>query len=215
MSLFGRKKEIESDMTAKDSLQTEVKDLDKLSLEEDSVEIPELPQEFTKLKEVAAADAEKITKDFEEPRLLLEPTEEKREIELDESSLKELNEKIDEELKVFRKRMKDLGNLTRVSLESQEMIELMDLYTEAMDKLNQFVEEINRMDLSNLSSKKTFAAIYKFRACKGLSEIKREIRKMESICKKAGFVPAKIQEILSTNAENLIDGFLRKSPKDE
>ncbi len=217
MKLFGKKKDIETieTETAKESLQTEVNDLDKLSLESDSVEIPELPPELTRLKEAATAEAERITESMEEPRMLPQPTDERHETELEEQSLKKLNKNIDEELKGFRKRMKDLGSLTRVSLESQEMIKLMDLYTEALCKLNQFVEEINRMDLANLSSKRTFAAIYKFRACKGLSEIKREIRKMESICKKAGFVPAKIQEILGTSAENLIDGFLRKSPKGE
>ena len=212
MRLFGRKKDIEE---PKEPLETEMKDLGKLTLEEDSVEIPELPPELTRIKETAEAEAEKITEELEEPKTLPEPTEEKQEIELEELPLKELNEKIDKELRELKRRMKDLGSLTKLTLESPEMINLMDLYTEARDKLSQFIEEINGMDLSTLSAKRTFAAIYKFRACKGLSEIKKEIRKIESICKNAGFIPTKVHEILETRAENLIDSFLQKNPKEE
>lgn len=212
MRLFGKKKDIEE---PKEPLETEMKDLDKLTVGADSVEIPELPPELTRLKEAAETEAEKITKDIEEPRMLPEPTEEKPEIELEELPLKELNEKIDEELKLIRKRMKELGSLTKLTLESPEMINLMELYTEARDKLSQFVEEINRLDLTALASNRTFAAIYKFRACKELSEIKREIRKIEFICKKAGFIPTRVHEILESRAENLIDSFLQKSSKDE
>jgi len=212
MRLFGRKKDIEE---PKEPLETEMKDLGKLTLEEDSVEIPELPPELTRIKETAEAEAEKITEELEEPKTLPEPTEEKQEIELEELPLKELNEKIDKELRELKRRMKDLGSLTKLTLESPEMINLMDLYTEARDKLSQFIEEINRMDLTTLSSKRTFAAIYKFRACKGLSEIKKEIRKIESICKNAGFIPTKVHEILETRAEDLVDGFLQQKSKDE
>ena len=212
MRLFGKKRDIEE---PKETLETEMKDLDKLTVGTDSIEIPELPPELTRLKEAAETEAEKITEDAEEPRILPEPTEEKPEIELEELPLKELNEKIDKELRELKKRMKDLGSLTRLTLESPEMINLMELYTEARDKLSQFIEEINRMDLTTLSSKRTFAAIYKFRACKGLSEIKKEIRKIESICKNAGFIPTKVHEILETRAEDLVDGFLQQKSKDE
>jgi len=212
MRLFGKKRDIEE---PKETLETEMKDLDKLTVGTDSIEIPELPPELTRLKEAAETEAEKVTEELEEPKMLLEPTEEKREMELEELPLKELNEKIDKELRELKKRMKDLGSLTRLTLESPEMINLMELYTEARDKLSQFIEEINRMDLTTLSSKRTFAAIYKFRACKGLSEIKKEIRKIESICKNAGFIPTKVHEILETRAEDLVDGFLQQKSKDE
>jgi len=215
MRLFGKRREVEE---PEETLETEMKDLDKLTVGEDSVEIPELPPELTrlktKLKETAKAEAKEITEKLEEPKMLPEPTEEKREIELEELPLKELNEKIDEEIKEIRKRMKDLGSLNKLTLESPEMISLMDLYTEAKDKLNQFIEEINRMDLTTLSSKRTFAAIYKFRACKELSEIKKEIRKIEALCKRAGFIPTKVHEILESRAEDLVDGFLQKSKEE-
>ena len=215
MRLFGKRREVEE---PEETLETEMKDLDKLTVGEDSVEIPELPPELTrlktKLKETAKAEAKEITEKLEEPKMLPEPTEEKREIELEELPLKDLNEKIDEEIKDIRKRMKDLGSLNKLTLESPEMISLMDLYTEAKDKLNQFIEEINRMDLTTLSSKRTFAAIYKFRACKELSEIKKEIRKIEALCKRAGFIPTKVHEILESRAEDLVDGFLQKSKEE-
>ena len=208
MRLFGRKKEEPKE------LETEMKDLDKLTVGEDSVDIPELPPELTRVKKAAEAEAEKLTEGLEKSRMLPEPIEEKREIELEELPLKELNEKIDEELKQIKERMKTLGNLNKLALESPEMISLMDLYTEYKDKLNQFIEEINRMELTALASKKTFAAIYKFRACKGLSEMKKQIKKIEASCKKAGFIPTKVHDILESRAEDLVDEFLEKS-KDE
>lgn len=210
MRLFSRKKEIEE---PKETLDTEMQDLDKLT-REDSTDIPELPSELTRIKDTAEAEAEQITEKMEEPKMLPEPTEEKPTIELEELPLKELNEKIDEELKQIKKRMKDLGGLNKLTLESPEMITLMELYTEYKDKLSHFVEEINQMELTALASKKTFAAIYKFRACKGLSEIKKEIKKIEASCKKAGFIPTKVHDILESRAEDLVDGFLQKS-KDE
>ena len=70
------------------------------------------------------------------------------------------------------------------------------------------------MDLTALASKRTFAAIYKFRACKGLSEIKRQIRKIENLCKKAGFIPTKVHDILESRAEDLVNGFLEKSKEE-
>ena len=217
MRLFGRRKEV------KEPIETEMKDLDKLTTGEDSVDIPELPPELTRIKERAKAEAEKITEKLEEPKMLpepteerlLEPIEEKREIQLEELPLKELNEKVDEELKQIKERMKDLGSLNKLTLESPEMISLMDLYTEYKDKLSQFIEELNRMDLTALASKRTFAAIYKFRACKGLSEIKKEIKKIEALCKKAGFIPTKVHDILESRAEDLVDGFLQQKSKDE
>ena len=211
MRLFSRKKHDEEPIG---TIEEEMKDLDKLTLGPES-DLPELPPDLTRLKETATAEAEKMTEKLEEPRILPEPTEVKKEVELEELPLKELNEKIDKELKDIRKRMKDLGSLTKLSLESQEMLTLMELYTEYKDKLNQFVEEINGMSLTALSSKKTFAAIYKFRACKGLSEIKKEIKKIESICKKAGFIPTKVHEILESRAEDLVDEFLQQKSKDE
>lgn len=216
MRLFGKKKEIEEEM----------EDLDKFALGPDSTDETELSPEFTRLKETATAEAEKITEKFEEPKMLPEPVEEpkeifsepvgiKREVELEELPLKDLNEKIDEELKKIRKRMKDLGSLAKLSLESPEMVSLMELYTEYRDKVNRFVEELDNMDLRVSSSDRTFVAIYKFRACKELSEIKREIRKIEALCKQAGFVPTKIHEILESRAEDLIEVFLKQKSKNE
>lgn len=216
MRLFGKKKEIEDEM----------EDLDKLAVGPESTEVNDLPPELTRLKEAATAEAEKITEKLEEPRMLpepvevpkrmfTEPVEVRREVEFDELPLKDLNEKIDEELKEIRKRMKDLGSLTKLSLDSPEMVSLMELYTEYRDKLSRFVEEMDNMDLGGLASNRTFAAIYKFRACKELSEIKREIKKIEAICKKAGFIPTKVHEILESRAEDLIEGFLQQKSKDE
>jgi len=217
MRLFGRKRGIEEPKT----LETEMKDLDKLTVGSESVDIPDLPPELTKLEEPSEAGTATITEKLEEPKILPEPVEipkpveEKREIQLEELPLKELNDRIDEELDEIQEKIKDLGSLSKLTLDSPEIISLMELYTEYKDKLNNFIEELNSMEFNALASKKTFAAIYKFRACKGLSEIKKEIKKIESLCKKAGFVPTKVHDILKSRAEDLVDGFLKQKSKDE
>jgi len=216
MRLFGRKKHIDEPIDEpRGPIEEEMKDLDKLTLGPESTDIPELPPDLARLKETATAEAEKITEKLEEPRILPELVEEKREVQLEEFPLKELNEKIDGELKGIKKRMRDLGNLTKLNLDSPEMIPLMELYTEYKDKLSRFIEELNSMNLIDLSSKRTFAAVYKFRACKGMSEIKREIRKIEVTCKKAGFIPTKVHEILESSAEDLVEQFLHRKSKSE
>ncbi len=128
---------------------------------------------------------------------------------LDEDSLKELNEMIDAELVAIEKNLKDIEKVPKLTLESPEMVDLLDLHISAKNKFQEFVDQINKFDLKN-SEKKTFAAIYKFRACKSLSEIKKQIRKIESISMKAGFIPTKVHTIIQSDAEKLVNNFLKQ-----
>jgi hypothetical protein len=129
---------------------------------------------------------------------------------LDETRLKDLNSRIDEELKEIKKKLKPIEKVSKLSLESPEMIDLLDLHVSTKKKFQNFVDEINNLNLENLSEKKTFAAIYKFRACKNLSEIKKELKKIESLSMKAGFIPTKVHSILKKDAGKLVNTFLKE-----
>jgi len=131
-------------------------------------------------------------------------------ITLDETNLKELNEKIDLELAEVKKKLRDIEQVPKLTLESPEMIDLLDLYVSAKEKYQDFVGQINEIDFENLREKRTFAAIYKFRACKGLSEIKKQIKKIESLSMKAGLLPTRIGEILKSDAGKLVNSFVRE-----
>ena len=163
---------------------TEIKDLDKMK----EIVPPVKPPVLEELKPVPI-----------EP--VLKP--------LDENSLEQLNERIDTELVAIRKKLKGIEKVPKLTLESPEMVDLLDLHISAKNKFKEFVDEINKFDLKN-SEKKTFAAIYKFRACKALSEIKKQIRKIESISMKAGFIPTKVHTIIQSDAEKLVNNFLKE-----
>ncbi len=202
-TLFKKEKEITEQKIedSQDLEKTEIEDLNKI----EESEQPPLP-------------ADEPPEQLEMPERIEEPTISgpitDNIAELDEATLKELNQKIDMELENIRQRFNDIGKTAGLTLESPEMIDLLDLYTAAKDKLQEFINEINSLNLSSMGEKKTFAAIYKFRACRTLSEIKKEILKIESISRKAGFIPSKVHEILNSKAEDLIYSFI-KGKKEE
>jgi len=135
------------------------------------------------------------------------------EIEFEEIPLKELCTKIKNDLKNIKKHIKSLGKLDEIRIDTQDMMDLLDIYMYARSRLQEFTLQINEMDLDELHTKKTLAAIYKFRACKLLSKIKEQVLKIEDVCKEAGFIPSKIHEILELKAETLINSFIKKSKK--
>lgn len=141
------------------------------------------------------------------------PKPEVKKISLKELPLKNLSKKIDEELEEIKKEFKDIGKTKGLTLESPELIDLLNLYVNAKKKMNTFIDEINEMNLSRLTSKRTVAAVYKFRACKAISDIKKEVKKIDKICKKAGFIPLKVHDILESSAEDIVNSFLKKEKK--
>ena len=179
----------------------EVKEEEKL---EEKPEILEVKEEFELPKE----ETEKLEIP-EAPRVSIEE-EKKEEITFEELPLKELCDKINEELKSIKKRFKAIGKTDGLTLESPEMIDLLDLYVDAKNKLEEFINEVNKLELAKLPAKKTIAAVYKFRACKSLADIKKQVQKIEAVCRKAGFIPTKIHEILESRAEDLVNSFLRE-----
>jgi len=135
------------------------------------------------------------------------------EIEFEEIPLKELCTKIKNDLKNIKKHIRSLGKLDEIKIDSQDMMDLLDIYMYARSRLQEFTLQINEMNLDELHTKKTLAAIYKFRACKLLSKIKEQVLKIEDVCKEAGFIPSKIHEILELKAETLINSFIKKPKK--
>jgi hypothetical protein len=195
--LFKKKEGIEEKKT--ETLEKrEVEDLNKLGLGKEitpGIPVPEIdvfrPPEVKKV---------------ETPPKPMEVKEEKK-LTFDELPLKELCKKIDDELKKIKKELRRIEKIEDLTLESPEMVNLLELYTTAKDKFQEFVDEINKLELSRLSDKTT-AAIYKFKACKALADIKKQTQRIESICEKTGLVPSKIQDIIRTRAEDLINSFL-------
>jgi hypothetical protein len=139
----------------------------------------------------------------------------KPETTIDDFPLKELIGKIDLELRNIKENMRGLGKLEEITLDSPEMVSLLDLYIYSKNKLQEFTNEINKMDLTTLGTQRTIAAIYKFRACKVLSEIKKQTQKIDDVCRDAGFIPTRIHEILSMKAEDLVNSFLREKPQEK
>jgi hypothetical protein len=132
-----------------------------------------------------------------------------------QSLLEDLCNRIDKESKKIKNYVKKITSKAgELTLESPEVFELIDTYVKGKKKLQEFLDEINKLDFSGLEEKeKVMVAVYKFRACKTLSEIKQQILKIEEICRKAGFMPSEVQEILQANAEELINKFIREKKK--
>ena len=212
--LFKKKEE------SKELERKEMEDLNQLKTMEAPEELPPLPESEIAPPEVPKEE-EKVPEVKEEKVELPEVSEEiqpapveiEKEVTFDELPWKELCNRIEEELKSIRSSLRGIDKITQLTLDSPELVDLLDLYVASKNKFQSFIDEINRMDLSRLSSKKSMAAIYKFRACKTLADMKKQIRKIDSICKKAGFIPTKIHEIIQAKAEDLVNSFLRESKK--
>lgn len=194
----------------------EVEDLKKLgSLKEPTFDLKEpFPVEEIKpetvIPEAEPSKVEAPAETMGAPPISVEKT-----LTFEELPLKELCKDIKDGLKEIRDKFREIGKTDNLTLESPEMIDLLELYVIAKDKMQEFIDKINKLELGKLTSKKTVAAIYKFRACKTLADIKKQVRKIESICKKAGFIPTKIHEILEAKAEDLVNSFLREEKKEK
>ena len=195
----------------------ELEDLERLTAEE--AEIPEAPEpveESLKLPEDIPDEGIPETEEITEPvseemkeELSMPAVGERVETNIEDFPLKDLVNRANSELKNIKGRLREIGNLNNLTLESPEMVDLLDLYAASKGKLRAFIDEVNRMDLSTLSSQKSIAAIYKFRACKTLADIKKQTKKIDDMCKKAGFLPNKVHDILTSNAEDLVNSFMK------
>ncbi|MCS7135233.1 MAG: hypothetical protein NZ893_02220 [Candidatus Aenigmarchaeota archaeon] len=121
-------------------------------------------------------------------------------------TLENLCIKIDLEAEDIERRVKEFKTMvSKINLNSAEVFELLDLYSKAKAKLKDFVNEIDRFDAVGWGVDDETAAFYKFRACKSLARIRKEMSEIEELVKQSGFTPTKVEEILKTPAEKLVD----------
>lgn len=210
----------------------EVEDLNKLKPADDILSSPEEvaalkppePTELTKSEE--ATKLEELPKPPEEippPEEVPKPAEEilppveverKEEIPFDETPLVDLHNRIVNDLRDVKEKFKEITKASKeLTLDSPEIVDLLDLYVDAKKKFEGFIDEINRMNLERITSRKSVAAVYKFRACKKLADLKKQIKRIDEICKKAGFIPMKVHEILHSKAEDLVNSLLKEKKK--
>ena len=123
------------------------------------------------------------------------------------SSLESLCRRIDEENAQVERQVADMKKRVKeLNLNNPEILDLLDIYEKTKEKLDDFVKEIDRFDSIGWGTDENTAALYKFRACKGLANMMRQKREIEKLSKDAGFTPDKVQEILKTPAAKLVDG---------
>jgi len=133
---------------------------------------------------------------------------------VDKTSLEDLSKRIEEEnTKISRRFNAITKNVKEFTLENPEIVELIKLYSNASDKLDEFIEEMRRLEDRGWDFDKNIAAFFKFRIGTALAEMKKNTMSVESICKKAGFTPSNIKNILESPIENLVDSLAKKKIK--
>jgi hypothetical protein len=133
---------------------------------------------------------------------------------------KQLYERIKEEVRVIRSKFREIKKNEKITIEDPIMVDLLDLYADSKEMMDRFNNEINQIDLKSIADRKTVFAVYKYRACKVLAELKKETTRMEEIIRDAGFIPTKIHDIVESKSEDLVNTILkdasegkRKKPK--
>jgi regulator of replication initiation timing len=133
---------------------------------------------------------------------------------VDKTILEDLSKRIEEEnLRISRKFNAITKNMKEITLENPEIVELIKLYSNATDKLEEFIEEMRRLEDKGWDFDKNIAAFFKFRIGKGLAEMKRQTMNVENICRRAGFTPSNIRTILESPIERLVDSLVQKKIK--
>ena len=133
---------------------------------------------------------------------------------IDKTVLEDLSKRIEEEnVRISRKFNAITKNIKEITLENPEIVELIKLYSNATDKLEEFIEEMRRLEDRGWDFDKNIAALFKFRIGKALAEMKRQTLNVENICRKAGFTPSNIRNILESPIERLVDSLAQKKIK--
>lgn len=132
----------------------------------------------------------------------------------DKTVLEDLSKRIEEEnTKISRKFNSITKSAKDITLETPEIVELIKLYSNASDKLEEFIDEMRRIEDRGWDFDKNLAAFFKFRIGRDLAELKKLTIDVESICRKAGFTPSNIRNILESPIENLVDSLAKKKIK--
>ncbi len=160
---------------------------------------PSFSPEITPLTEDETAGMTKLDESVLEEKSF-------RESRVTSATLENLCKKIDLESEDIDKQFKNIKNKVReLNLKSPEIIDLLNLYERTKQSLDSFVKEIDRFDFTGWGTDDNTAALYKFRACKSIANIKKEVKEIEKLSKQAGLTPSKVQQILTTPAEKLVE----------
>jgi hypothetical protein len=126
--------------------------------------------------------------------------------------LEMLSKRIEDENRNINRRFKIITkNVNQLTLESQELIDLIKLYANTNGKFNEFIEEMHRLEERGWNFDQNIAAFYKFRVGKALADMKKQSMEVEKICRKVGFTPSNIKSILKSPIEDLISSLTGKT----
>ena len=125
---------------------------------------------------------------------------------VDREEIEELSRRIENENKNINRRFKMITkNVNQLSLESQELIDLIRLYANANGKFSAFIDEMNILESRGWKLDQNVAALYKFRVGMALANMKKQSANVEKICRKVGFTPSNIKTILNSSIEDLVN----------
>jgi len=178
--------------------------------QEETKEVFRSMQEFKPMPEETPTPSNAENKETSEAKTeITEPKQGTDRIELEELSMKVENEvgKINRKIKTLEKKANE------ISIESQEIIDLIRLYAATDNKFQEFIDEMRRLEERGWDTDRNIAAFYKYRIGKALSNIKKQSIKVEGMCKRVGFTPSKIKEILDAPIEELVDSLMRPGTK--
>ncbi|MBU5688216.1 MAG: hypothetical protein QW474_02495 [Candidatus Aenigmatarchaeota archaeon] len=218
--LFKKKKENLDDLSPPSlNISTEIPNPSN-NLQEESIKEDVLKEDVTQNPvEIAEKEPELPETDFSKIETEIKDLENlmpKETVPSKNMTLENLCIKIDLEAEDIERRIKEFKTIvSKVSINSSEIFDLLDLYSKAKTKLKEYVQEIDRFDSVGWGVDEETAAFYKFKACKGLARIRKEMLEIEELVKQSGFTPAKIEEILHTPAEKLVDQLAKIKPVTE
>lgn len=174
--------------------------------------LPPLPDE-PKRPEFPMAGEENQNVTHLEPSML-EDREQVMQSSFKNTTLENLCKKIDSENREIEKRVTGMKKkIKELNLDNPEVLDLLNLYENTKERIDDFVREIDRFDTIGWGTDENTAALYKFRACKGLAEMKRSMDSIEKLSEEAGFTPEKAKEILKKPASRLVDELSTKARK--
>jgi len=131
---------------------------------------------------------------------------------VDRTALEELSKSIEDENRNINRRFKLITkNLSQLTLESQELIDLIKLYANMTGRFSEFIEEMRKLEERGWNFDQNIAAFYKFRVGKALAEMKKQSMNVEKICRKVGFTPSNIKAILDSPIEELVNSLTERT----
>jgi len=213
--MFGLKREKKEDVL-KESFDIPV------GFDETKEEFKSINEEFLPIpREETKEEFKSMTEEF--PPLPLEEKKETSEAKeefteskqvTDRTELEELSKKVENEVGKINRKIKLLDKKADgLTIESQEIIDLIRLYAATDSKFQEFIDEMHRLEERGWDIDKNIAAFYKFRVGKALSDIKRQSMKLDGMCKRVGFTPSKIKEILNSPIEELVNSLMKQGSK--